>query len=50
MQNTILEQRDEFIAQAAYFIAEERGFPIDTELENWLQAESDLNKQLSTGA
>lgn len=49
-QNRAPEQQHELIAQAAYFIAEERGFPIDAELENWLQAESDINKQFSTGA
>ncbi len=49
-QSIIPEQRYKLIAQAAYFIAEKRGFPIDAELENWLQAESDINTQFSTDA
>lgn len=36
------EQRQQFIAQAAYFIAERRGFAPGNELEDWLQAEAEI--------
>ena len=36
------EQRQELIAQAAYFIAERRGFVPGNELEDWLQAEAEI--------
>ena len=36
------EQRLELIAQAAYFIAERRGFAPGNELEDWLQAEAQI--------
>jgi hypothetical protein len=36
------EQRRELIAQAAYFIAERRGFAPGSELEDWLQAEAEI--------
>ncbi len=36
------EQRQHLIAQAAYFIAERRGFAPGNELEDWLQAEAEI--------
>lgn len=36
------EQRQQLIAQAAYFIAERRGFAPGNELEDWLQAEAEI--------
>jgi len=36
------EQRLQLIAQAAYFIAERRGFAPGNELEDWLQAEAEI--------
>ena len=39
---TAPEQRQQFIAQAAYFIAERRGFAPGNELEDWLQAEAEI--------
>ena len=36
------EQRQDLIAQAAYFIAEKRGFAPGSELEDWLQAEAEI--------
>ncbi len=36
------EQRQQVIAQAAYFIAERRGFAPGNELEDWLQAEAEF--------
>ena len=39
---TVPEQRHQLIAQAAYFIAERRGFAPGNELEDWLQAEAEI--------
>ena len=39
---TVPEQRQQLIAQAAYFIAERRGFAPGNELEDWLQAEAEI--------
>ena len=39
---TAPEQRQQFIARAAYFIAERRGFAPGNELEDWLQAEAEI--------
>lgn len=36
------EERQQFIAQAAYFIAERRGFTPGNELADWLQAEAEI--------
>jgi len=36
------EQRQQLIAQAAYFIAERRGFAPGDEVEDWLQAEAEI--------
>ena len=36
------EQRQHLIAQAAYFIAERRGFAPGNEVEDWLQAEAEI--------
>ncbi len=36
------EQRQQRIAQAAYFIAERRGFAPGNEIEDWLQAEAEI--------
>ena len=36
------EQRQPLIAQAAYFIAERRGVAPGNELEDWLQAEAEI--------
>lgn len=36
------EQRQQLIALAAYFIAERRGFAPGNELEDWLQAEAEI--------
>lgn len=37
------EQRQQLIAQAAYFIAERRGFVPGNELDDWLQAEAEID-------
>jgi len=36
------EERQQLIAQAAYFIAERRGFSPGNEIEDWLQAEAEI--------
>jgi len=36
------EERQQLIAQAAYFIAERRGFAPGNEIEDWLQAEAEI--------
>ena len=40
------EQRRELIAQAAYFIAERRGFAPGSDLEDWLQAEAEIEARM----
>ena len=40
------EERYRLIAEAAYFIAEQRGFAGGRELENWLEAEAIVNARL----
>jgi len=40
------EQRCCLIAEAAYFIAEQRGFQGETELDDWLQAEADVDARI----
>ena len=39
---TAPEPRQQLIAQAAYFIAERRGFAPGNELEDWLRAEAEI--------
>ena len=41
------EQRQQMIKEAAYFIAESRGFSPHDCLDCWLEAEAEINKQLS---
>jgi hypothetical protein len=43
----IHEDRYASIAEAAYFIAEHRGFSPGHELEDWLQAENEVDARLS---
>jgi len=40
------EQRLQLIAQAAYFIAERRGFAPGNEIEDWLQAEAEIEASI----
>lgn len=44
------EQRQQLVAQAAYFIAERRGFAPGNELEDWLQAEAEIEALLKAAA
>jgi hypothetical protein len=41
------EQRQQMIAETAYFIAEARGFDGECQLDDWLQAEAMIDRQLS---
>lgn len=42
------EQRQEWVAAAAYFIAESRGFAPGAELDDWLQAEAEIDRRLAS--
>lgn len=37
------EEKRRLIAEAAYFIAERRGFQGDREMDDWLRAEQEVN-------
>ena len=43
-------ERQTLIAQAAYFLAERRGFSPGHELEDWLAAEQDVERALQQGS
>ena len=43
------EERSAMIAQAAYYLAEHRGFLPEHELEDWLLAESQIDAAIATG-
>lgn len=45
--STDSEQRQQLIAETAYFIAEARGFNGECQLDDWLQAEAMIDRQLS---
>ncbi len=47
VQLDTIEERKKIIAEAAYFIAEHRGFTAGAELSDWLQAERDIESTLS---
>lgn len=42
------EERHQLIAQAAYYRAEQRNFAPGCELEDWLQAEAEIEIKLSS--
>lgn len=41
------EERHRVVAEAAYFIAERRGFAGGSSIEDWLQAEADIDRMLA---
>jgi hypothetical protein len=41
------EERHRMITEAAYFIAEQRGFQGDLSLDDWLQAEAEVDTQFA---
>lgn len=42
------EDRQRFIAEAAYFKAEKRGFAEGAELDDWIEAEAEIDALLGT--
>jgi hypothetical protein len=42
-------QRENMVAEAAYFHAERRGFAPENDLADWLQAEADVESLLRSG-
>ena len=44
------EQRRQFIAVAAYYAAERRGFLTGDAMADWLTAEAEIDRQLAAGA
>lgn len=44
------EQRQKMIEEAAYYVANRRGFIGGNPLEDWLEAEAEIDKQLSQKA
>jgi len=44
--NISAEQRQKMIAEAAYYLAEQRGFDGGDPIADWLQAESQIDQQL----
>jgi hypothetical protein len=44
-----LEQRKHYIEMAAYYIAERRGFALGNLLEDWVQAEAEIDRLLAEG-
>ena len=44
-----LEQRRHYIEMAAYYIAERRGFAPGDPLEDWVQAEAEIDRLLAAG-
>ena len=43
------ERRQAMISEAAYFLAERRGFCPGGELEDWVAAEAEIDRALSSG-
>ena len=43
------EEREYMIAEAAYFRAERRGFAPGNEMEDWLQAETEIDSLIQSG-
>ena len=41
------EERQRYVAEAAYFIAERRGFGGGSETDDWLQAETEIDRLLA---
>lgn len=44
------DERQRLIAEAAYYIAERRGFAAGCELDDWLQAEAEIERCESAGS
>ncbi len=44
------DERYRMVAEAAYFRAERRGFAAGSELDDWIQAETEVDRLIQTGA
>ena len=44
------EERHRLVAMAAYYIAERRGFSGGDDMDDWLQAEAEVDRMLQSGA
>jgi len=44
------EERHRLVAEAAYFIAERRGFAAGCDLDDWLQAEAEVERRLDANS
>jgi Protein of unknown function (DUF2934). len=44
-----LEEREHMISEAAYVRAEQRGFSSSNELDDWLQAEAEIDSLIQSG-
>jgi hypothetical protein len=44
------EERNRMIAEAAYYRAERRGFATGGEMEDWVQAETEIDRLIQTDA
>ena len=43
------EEREHMISEAAYYLAERRGFSPGNEMEDWLQAETEIDSLIQSG-
>jgi DUF2934 family protein len=44
-----MAERHRMISEAAYFRAERRSFALGAELDDWLQAEADIDRKMQSG-
>ncbi|HXH64950.1 MAG TPA: DUF2934 domain-containing protein [Mariprofundaceae bacterium] len=44
-----VEIRRQMIAEAAYYHAEQRGFATGNEMQDWLEAEKEIDRRLDSG-
>jgi len=47
--NLSAQERNRFVAQAAYFRAEKRGFAPGCELQDWIEAEAEVSRLIGCG-
>lgn len=47
MNATVLDEREQMIAEAAYFRAEQRGFQGGDPQQDWIMAEKEIDTQLT---
>jgi len=49
MENISASEREQLIAEAAYYRAERRGFQGGDPVQDWIEAEAEVERTLSTG-